>query len=574
MLARSHRTSTFALVSVCAIAAAAACSSGAGGGSSSTGSPGGGESGGQSGGSGNGDTSGGGGGSSSAGGGTTGGGGSTSTGGGGGNGDVMDGGSGTSTGGGGSSGGGGLDTSNDAGPDGGNLDTETNPFFNLPTGAAQLKVLCARNNGDAVSKAFCTPASPPTITSLVDLQTLLGLDFKAGNVKNGSNGNPAFVLSGNSSSLVARFTSAINPRAIVFTPPLKTGRVGNNGTPLKSFVAMGFVRGEEFVELVSNDPTQNDALRFFLFQFQHACDATPQGCQPGDLLTPAVESNFTGVYTLFQEDDIKDTIFDCQQCHQSSGPSSTKILRQQELQNPWGHFFRNNRINGQVLIADYQAAHGTTETYAGIPGGAINNSDPAQLEGLVEGQGFVDQPNEYTTAQILKEVQEVNPNEPASNVPAGTSATWEKLYLTAQDAGAIPPPYHDIKITDPTKLATMTTAYQAFLGGTMPAAQLPDIRDVFLDSALPDLTFQPAAGLTGNEILVQICQQCHNSNLDQTETRERFRVDQLDQMSQAEKDLAIHRLTLDTTAFRLMPPKRFRELNAAQIQLVTQALQQ
>ena len=108
----------------------------------------------------------------------------------------------------------------------------------------------------------------------------------------------------------------------------------------------------------------------------------------------------------------------------------------------------------------------------------------------------------------------------------------------------------------------------------MPAAQLPDIRDVFLDSALSDLSFQPAAGLDGKAILVQMCQQCHNSKLDQTESRERFRVDQLDQMSADEKALAIHRINLPTGVFRKMPPPRFRQLSATDIAAVTQALQQ
>ena len=56
----------------------------------------------------------------------------------------------------------------------------------------------------------------------------------------------------------------------------------------------------------------------------------------------------------------------------------------QELQNPWGHWFRNNRNNGQQLLADFSAAHEANETYGGIPGAAITNSDPAQLEGLAE----------------------------------------------------------------------------------------------------------------------------------------------------------------------------------------------
>lgn len=473
--------------------------------------------------------------------------------------------------------GGGTDPNGNSGDpgttaDGGvNLDTVADPLFFLPQGAAQMTALCARNLGDAVAKAFCTPTTPPVITSLVDLQKLLGLDFKTGQTGNAKGGNPGFVLSGHSSSLVTRFVSAINPRAIIFTPPKSTGRVGTP-QPLTSFIAMGFVRGEEFVELISNDPTNGNKLDFFLFKFQHACDATPEGCSNGDVLTPAVESNFSSVYSLYNEEDIKNTIFDCQQCHQSGGPTSAKILRQQELQNPWGHFFRNNRVNGQVLLSDYASAHDVTEDYAGIPGAAITNSDPAQLEGLVENQGFQAQPNEYTTQSVLNDVEKVNANEPASNVPMGTSATWSKLYANSMAGTDIPVPYHDIKVTDPTKLSLAVTAYKSVMAGTTPASSLPDIRDIFLDSAMQDLSFRPAAGLTGAQILTQMCTQCHNTKLDQTETRERFRVDDIQNMSAAEKATAIHRLQLPTGVFRKMPPPRFRELSADEIALVVAEL--
>ena len=475
-------------------------------------------------------------------------------------------------------------------PDGGadagdSLDRMPDPLYALPTGPAQLTAFCARKLGDAVSTAFCSGPAP-TITSLVDLQKLLGLDFKPGNIGNGTGGNPAFVLTGHSSSLVTRFTSSINPRAIIFTPPKSRGRV-NNPQPLASFIAMGFVRGEEFVELISNDPTKGNALNFFLFKFQHTCSTTAAGCNNGELLTPAVEKAFSGVYSLYDEEDIKNTIFDCQQCHQTAGPQGQKVLRMQELQNPWGHFFRNNRNNGQVLMADYQAAHGVAETYAGIPGDVIfnpnqtNNNgnqtagggpDPAALEGLIENQGFKVQPNEYNTNTILKEVQVVNPMAPASNVPAGSSSTWLKLYQQSMNGIDIPPPYHDIKVTDPVKLGVATTAYKAVIAGTLAPDKMPDIREVFLDTAMADLSFRPAAGLTGKQILVQMCQQCHNKALDRTQSREKFRVDELDLMSREEKDLAIKRLGLEVTAFRKMPPPRFRELSPAETKLVVDEL--
>ena len=442
------------------------------------------------------------------------------------------------------------------------LDTESDPLSaanGFKTGAAQMADLCARHGGDAVSLAFCASATPPAITSLVQLQTLLGLDFKAGNTTNGKNGNPAFVLTGHSSSLVTHFTSAINPRAIIFTPPQSTGRV-NNPKPLVSFVAMGFVRGEQFVELVSNDPTANGGtgdLSFFLFRFDQACNATTTGCSNDDVLTPKVEGNFTG-YSLYQDVDIKNTIFDCLQCHQTGGPGTAKILRMQELQNPWGHFFRNNRTNGQALIADFVAAHDATETYAGIPGAAITNSDPAQLEGLVENQGFQAQPNEFATNKILD---------------LGPTSQWLTLYANSTMSKDIPPPYHENRVTDPAKLLSATAAYKAAMAGSMLTM---DIRDVFMDSAAQDMTFRPSTTLVTNGdgagVLVQICQQCHNPSLDQTQTRAKFDVTKLATMPREEKDKAILRLKLDEGAFRRMPPPRFRGLSPDEVNLVTQEL--
>jgi mono/diheme cytochrome c family protein len=449
----------------------------------------------------------------------------------------------------------------DAAPAGDPLDTLADPLSpqnGFKVGAEQMAALCARGNGDAVSKAFCATGTPPAITSIVDLQKLLGLDFKAGQTGNGKNGNPAFVLTGHSSSLVTHFTSAINPRAIIFTPPNSTGRV-NAPAPLASFTVMGFVRGEGFVELISNDPTANGGagdLNFFLFRFNRPCDGA--GCTFDELLTPKVESGFTG-YSLYQDVDIKNTIFDCLQCHQTGGPASQKILRMQELQNPWGHFFRNNRANGQALLADYAAAHAVTEDYAGIPGAAITNSDPAQLEGLVENQGFQKQPNEFNTGKILDQ---------------GESATWMTLYTNSMASMDIPPPFHENRVSDPAKLAAATAAYQAAMAGT-PLTM--DIREIFLDAGASDMTFRPATSLVtandGKGIMVQICQQCHNPSLDQTLSRAKFDVTKLSTMTREEKDKAIKRLNLDDTAFRRMPPPRFRGLSAAEINLVVQELQ-
>jgi len=102
------------------------------------------------------------------------------------------------------------------------------------------------------------------------------------------------------------------------------------------FITMGFVRGEQFAEIIVSDRTTRE-LFFFLVAFQKACNAT-NSCTNGDLLTPAVESGWTS-FTLYDEVDLQNTIVDCLHCHQTQGPGTQKILRMQELQNPWTHFF-------------------------------------------------------------------------------------------------------------------------------------------------------------------------------------------------------------------------------------------
>jgi hypothetical protein len=199
-----------------------------------------------------------------------------------------------------------------SGPDGGPYRILGDPGLgSLPSGTAQPQVLCSRHNGDYVAKAFCAQPAP-TITSLRDLEGLVGLALQPGNTYNGSKGgamkppnyggNPTFALAGHSTSLVKRITSAINPRVILITPNGEGGPPPGQPTtpslyaPNPSFVSLGFVRGEEFVELVANDPTADGGgfagldggwvnpgeLRFYLFQFEHTCTHT-EGLRPRGL---------------------------------------------------------------------------------------------------------------------------------------------------------------------------------------------------------------------------------------------------------------------------------------------------
>lgn len=438
---------------------------------------------------------------------------------------------------------------------------EEDLLSHLPTGSTQLAAVCDRNVDNAVTRAFCTTPRP-TITSLVDLQGVLGLQFENRTNGNGNNGNPAFAISGHSSSLVTRSVSSINPRTIVFTR-------NRNQRDDGEIVALGFTRGDQFAEVVVI-PEGGEAT-FYLVRFELACDATPDGCNWADRLTPATESGWTG-WSLYQDADLKNTVLDCLQCHQPDGPGTPKMLRMQELRNPWTHWFRDNRDGGRALIADFEAAHGTDEDYGGIPAPLIRDADPARLEDLVEAAGFEDQPNLFETGDIEDEVQDVNAQQPELNMPPGRSATWQALYREAVEGRAIPPPYHDVKITDPATLAQMTLAYRAVMDGTMPRSSLPDIRDVMLESALPYLSMRPAPDLTGAQILVHACGQCHNSRLDQTISRARFNAMELGSMSRAAKDKAIRRLQLPRHDRFAMPPTFFRDLSDEEVQRVVTEL--
>jgi hypothetical protein len=444
-------------------------------------------------------------------------------------------------------------------------DPEAAFFSGLPAGDAQLDRLCARKSDDAVARGLC---QRPSIGSLVDLERAVGLFSQSA--------PPQLALTGHSTSLVARSVSAINPRAIVFTAPSGApSNQPNDGSFVEDpgFVALGFVRGEQLVELIAHD-AQADQLHFYLVRYSQPCNRKNGGCVAGDLLTPAVEQSWRSL-TVYEDVDLANTAFDCMQCHQPGGPSTRKILRLQERRAPWTHWLRNNQNQpgGETLLADFQAAH-SGEDYAGIPAVFIDTprSDPLVLEALVDNNSLSPQPNEFPTAKIEQQVQASAPSQPQMNTPMGQSAAWNQIFAVSAAGMAIPVPYHDVKVTDPQKLQRMTAAYRAVASG-QPLENLPDIRDVLLDAALPDMGLRPRAGATGAEMLQQMCRRCHNDQLDQTLSRARFDVTNLASLARAEKDAAIARLSLPTDSPRLMPPARFGSLSPDEIAAVVVELQ-
>jgi mono/diheme cytochrome c family protein len=428
----------------------------------------------------------------------------------------------------------------------------SDPFEGLPTGVEQWVRLCAKGYGDMISQKFCAGGAPPAITSIKELQALLGLSVVPNpNLDPSLNQHVRITLTGHSTGIGLRHVTPLNPRAFLMTPPLATN------APNPRYQVMAFARGEPFVELVANDP-QAQTLRFFLMRFHPACEAAPTGCGPADLLTPSIEAGWTG-YTLFDDETIEDTTLACLGCHQPGGPGTRKILRMQELANPWAHWFYIEHPKNQAAMMDYHAAHGT-EDYAGIPSHLINPSRPISLQRLVTNNGFGQQPNAFDSKAIELEMA------------SGSSPTWSALYARSVAGTEIPAPYHGIPQTDPAKVAPMIQAYQQWRAGALPPEQLPDLRDTLLDGALADMSIRPKAGLDGRGILAHMCQQCHGSRVDPALGRARFNVERLDEVPREVRDEAIRRLRLPDADRRKMPPPRFHTLSSAERDLVIEEL--
>jgi mono/diheme cytochrome c family protein len=425
------------------------------------------------------------------------------------------------------------------------------PFESLLHGEQQTARVCASGQEDQVHSVFCGEA-PPEIASLSDLKLAFGLDP----VKLAGYGGSA--LTGHSTSLSRRATSAINPRAIIF-------RMGvhllNESIAPVEFIALAFNRGEQLVELAAIN--KNREYNFYVVQFRQACNERPDGCSPGELLTDAVERDWHDV-TLYDEEALHNTILDCATCHQPDGPGARKMLRMQEFDDPWTHWFFNSTTGGRALVEDYTAAKGD-ESLAGLPRAAIGGVSPGGLETIVGG-GDHYQPNAFNSELIEKEITETaaleGGNQPVDNRIPGTSQTWQLAYEASKRGEFIPAPYHNVKVTDPDKLARATEAYQAYQRGELAAQELPDLRDIFPDdhALLAQMGISTQPGLSGEEVLIQACAQCHNERLDQDQTRARFRAD-LRGMTRKEKDVAIARLLLPGNNVHAMPPARLRILS-------------
>ena len=389
--------------------------------------------------------------------------------------------------------------------------------------------VCERARGDQFAKALCAAGGRPQIADLSGLLALAGLDQQR-----------AFALTGNSTSLVSMSVSAINPRILVFP------RVADGAPRPPSMTSVGFVRGEQFVEIVSRDELTND-LNFYLLAFEQTCSYQPNGCDLASLLTEEIEHGWTA-YSVYDHDDLAGTSFDCLSCHQPGGHGTKRMLRMQELSAPWMHWFPQRFVqrteSDRVLGMQFAEAHRSDAQYGGVPIATITNAldegSGAQLEALLRAEGFAEQPNPFD-AHIAAEMK------------SGTSATWQSRFDAHLRGEAIAVPFPSIDVTDAALRTAAVQSYLTVVEGGAPRESLIDLRRVFSQDAEQKLSFVPQPGADGRTVLQQMCSRCHDGRGNPALRKNQFNVLRLAEMPRALKDLAIERIDSETA---VMPPKR------------------
>lgn len=503
-------------------------------------------------------------------------------------------------------------------------------FAGLPSQPeAQRAQLCARGNQDSFAAWYCAGATAPTVTSLDQL--LIALKIK--DPANGGFFN--FAMNGNSMSLVGRNTSPLNPRVIYFTPafindvPVAVGggttppdgstttdpssgsgsgsssgstTTSPGATPTPSptampspvptdaptnpaFLALGFARGSHLVEVAAFDPAKQD-INFYLLRYGKSCDPN---CGNDELFTDRTERNWTSL-TVYADSDLHNTPLDCLVCHEPNGDGTKRILRMQERQFPWAHWFFPNGVfaedppvaNGgdggaspSPVPASTSTASAETigpdpatemiqrlitahpEGYGDIPADQFFSSAPFLLEELVESNGFFDQPNEFDSVTIENE---------------GRGPTWLGIYQNAIDGNAISVPSYEIDPSDPTLRRVASDRYVNALGG-QPGAGFPNMAAIYNPGDLGDLGFQATrAAKTGRDVVAHRCAFCHNGKFPGISRNNFDWRDFPDNLSAGERQAILSRIRLDRADPHRMPPVQFCDLTEHQIELIEASL--
>lgn len=455
--------------------------------------------------------------------------------------------------------------------------TEAHLFYYLPRGANQVGKLCARlaaNNVQSVVRdSFCVEPRP-LVTNSKELLEVLGLPFTGPGGKDAQlvlgNGNPAWAVIGHSASLSRRLVNPVNPRVIVHTPQ------GSHLESTPGFVVVAFTRGEGFAEIITHDPVRDD-IDFFLFQFDYPCQ-DPPNCTNEERFSVQYESGWSD-YTVYGQEDLENTPLDCLQCHQSglrTSQSNRKSLLMFQLNSMWMHWMYDNRHfydwtdnpNGpgpfHEMMEQYVRAHETPEeplgeTFGGVPDGAIYGSRPKSLENLIEGNGFGNGFDDDTYALDGASIGLLQDHR-AIGIFFGYEA--DERYALNLNGLMITPPSPEQEPFDHNKLLALIDEYSAYRTGK--TAEFPDMTNLFDKANLHGVGVRVQPNLSGPEILVQACSQCHHDGLNPKITRARFDVGDIASLSVNELQLAQERVNLPENHLKAMPPFRFRTLDSAE----------
>lgn len=406
--------------------------------------------------------------------------------------------------------------------------------------------LCERDRSDKVRDVFCAD-DPPEVTSLADLQRLLGtVPGEPREMIAGMYQADAFVtLLGHSTALSGHRVSPLNPRMIV----------------LGDSVIMAFQRGVQKLEVIA-EARNAGFFNFYLIEFEQACNGEPEGCSAGELYTPNVERDWLRV-RIQDDEDLKNTPNDCRQCHQRGLDAPRLLMR--ELNNPWTHFFQPTPlpqgqyvgpgVQGHDLLQDYLDAKGD-EPYGGFMPEHLVGLAPFVLESRVgrEQPVLFDAPG-IENERFPYDADKGYPEEP------GPSPTWQEAWEAFKRGEQLALPYIEPRVTDPEKLRARTEEYKRYREGE---AEPPDLSDIFPDDpqirAQIGLQTEPDASPV--DVLIQACGSCHNDVLDQQLSRARFNLD-LWKLDPREIAVAIARLKLDPKQPGAMPPPEARQLTPA-----------
>jgi cytochrome c553 len=399
---------------------------------------------------------------------------------------------------------------------------------------------CEREGADVVRDVFCAdePAEPRSLDEL-----LVALALKPAQLV-GSDATPYSVaVLSHSTALSGRLVSPINPRVIVMG--------------VEGFLA--FQRGAQRVEVITRARDRAE-LGFYLIDFEQACNAQPDGCSPGDLFTPQIESSWLGVRAR-DGVELANTPEDCRTCHQRGDERGSLLMR--ELEDPWTHFFLPPGpsgvpgVSGADLYRDYVDTKGD-EPYAGFSLRHISEMAPQFLEGFAGPT----QPLLFDAPAITFERYPYGPDGYAKEPQP--SETWERAYDAWKRGEQLALPYLDPRASDPDKQAALSGAYRSYLAGDLAASELPDLADIFPDDPLErarrGLQTEPDA--SPEAALIQACGSCHNDVLDQSVSRARFNI-RVSALDRRELDRAIDRLERASEQRGAMPPSEARKLDAA-----------